>query len=78
MSTQLVWQLINKHNSFKVKNRTGDRVILSSEPGNLYNKHSYKHSGYFDRLILLHHILYGCHSLSLMMFLATWVWQECR
>jgi len=45
MSTQLVWQLINKHNSFKVKNRTGDRVILSSEPGNLYNKHSYKHSG---------------------------------
>jgi hypothetical protein len=45
MSSQLVWQLINKHNSFKVKNRTGDRVILSSEPGNLYNKHSYKHSG---------------------------------
>ena len=45
MSTQLVWQLINKHNSFKVKNRTGKRTILSSEPGNLYNKHSYKHSG---------------------------------
>ena len=45
MSTQLVWQLINKHNSFKRKNRTGDRKVLSAEPGNLYNKHSYKYSG---------------------------------
>ena len=51
MSSQLVWALINKHNSFKRKGRTGNRVILSAEPGNLYNKHSYKHSGmdYFDR-----------------------------
>lgn len=45
MSTQLIWQLVNKHNSFKRKNETGNRVILSAEPGNLANRHSYKHSG---------------------------------
>lgn len=45
MSSQLIWQLINKHNSFKVKGRTGNRVVLSAEPGNLFGKHSYKYSG---------------------------------
>ena len=63
MSTQLVWQLINKHNSFKVKNRTGKRTILSSEPGNLYNKHSYKHSGEKTIFFLEHDlVVYLCYS----------------
>ncbi len=43
MSDQLVWQLVRGHNSFIRKGING--LVLSAEPGNLYNKHSYKYSG---------------------------------
>ena len=43
MSDQLVWQLVRGHNSFIRKGLNG--LVLSAEPGNLYNKHSYKYSG---------------------------------
>ncbi len=41
--SQLVWQLIKGNNSFIVNGLHGKK--FSSEPGNLYNLHSYKHSG---------------------------------
>ncbi|KAJ8539304.1 hypothetical protein K7X08_013556 [Anisodus acutangulus] len=44
---QLVWEIVNKNNSFLVKefgNGTAG-VVFSKEPNNLYNLHSYKHSG---------------------------------
>ena len=49
-SSQLVWQIVKGWNSHIVKglngtNRKGGGIILSKEPGNLYNKHSYKYSG---------------------------------
>ena len=49
-SPQLVWQIVKGWNSHIVKglngtNRKGGGIILSKEPGNLYNKHSYKYSG---------------------------------
>ena len=40
---QLVWQLIKRNNCFIVNGLHGKK--FSSEPGNLYNLHSYKHSG---------------------------------
>mmetsp|Transcript_6210 Transcript_6210/g.17818 ORF Transcript_6210/g.17818 Transcript_6210/m.17818 type:complete len:129 (+) Transcript_6210:122-508(+) len=43
MSDQLVWQLVRGHNAFIRKGLNG--LVLSAEPGNLYNKHSYKYSG---------------------------------
>ncbi|KAF8059736.1 RPL28A [Scenedesmus sp. PABB004] len=39
----LVWECVKGHNSFVRKNLNG--AIFSAEPGNLYNKHSYKYSG---------------------------------
>jgi hypothetical protein len=43
MSAPLVWQCIKGYNSFVRKGLNG--AIFSAEPGNLANKHSYKHSG---------------------------------
>ncbi|KAK9830401.1 hypothetical protein WJX72_011555 [[Myrmecia] bisecta] len=43
MSSQLVWQLVKNYNSFMVKGLNGS--TFSTEPGNLFNKHSYKYSG---------------------------------
>lgn len=43
MSSQLIWQLVKNNNSFLHKGLNG--INLSKEPGNLYNLHSYKHSG---------------------------------
>lgn len=45
---QLVWQLIKRNNCFIVNGLHGKK--FSSEPGNLYNLHSYKHSGALARL----------------------------
>lgn len=45
---QLVWEIVKKNNSFLVKefgNGTAG-VTFSKEPNNLYNLHSYKHSGW--------------------------------
>lgn len=42
-SSQLQWLLLKNWNSFYRKNLNNSR--FSAEPGNLYNKHSYKHSG---------------------------------
>jgi len=42
MSTDLVWELVKKHNSFLLKR---DGVLFSREVGNVTNLHSYKHSG---------------------------------
>ena len=41
-SPDLLWALTRKTNAFMVK-RNG--MVLSSEPGNLANKHSFKFSG---------------------------------
>ncbi|MCD7465118.1 60S ribosomal protein L28 [Datura stramonium] len=44
---QLVWEIVKKNNSYLVKefgNGTAG-VVFSKEPNNLYNLHSYKHSG---------------------------------
>ncbi|KAM3308202.1 60S ribosomal protein L28-1 [Capsicum chacoense] len=44
---QLVWEIVKKNNSFLLKefgNGTAG-VVFSKEPNNLYNLHSYKHSG---------------------------------
>ncbi|KAL2534094.1 60S ribosomal protein L28-1 [Abeliophyllum distichum] len=44
---QLIWEIVKKNNSFLVKefgNGTAG-VVFSKEPNNLYNIHSYKHSG---------------------------------
>lgn len=43
MSSQLVWQLVKNNNCFMHKGLNG--VVLSKEPGNLYNVHCYKYSG---------------------------------
>jgi hypothetical protein len=43
MSNQLVWEITKGWNSFVRKATKG--VWFSAEPGNLYNKHSYKYSG---------------------------------
>ncbi|GLC35065.1 hypothetical protein PLESTB_000550600 [Pleodorina starrii] len=43
MSSQLVWEVVKGHNSFMRKAAKG--IVFSAEPGNLYNKHSYKFSG---------------------------------
>ncbi|KAL7748794.1 hypothetical protein RI367_005707 [Sorochytrium milnesiophthora] len=46
MSSELVWQLIRKNNSFLVK-RNG--VIFSKEEGNLRNINTFKYSGLAQR-----------------------------
>ncbi|KAL4439471.1 hypothetical protein ABPG77_008800 [Micractinium sp. CCAP 211/92] len=43
MSSQLVWELVKKHNAFLRK--SVNHTVLSAEPGNLANKNSYKYSG---------------------------------
>ncbi|KFM27235.1 Nicotinamide mononucleotide adenylyltransferase 1 [Auxenochlorella protothecoides] len=43
MSSSLVWELVKKNNAFLKKNING--IVVSTEPGNLMNKHSYKYSG---------------------------------
>lgn len=51
---QLIWEIVKKNNSFLVKefgNGTAG-VVFSKEPNNLYNLHSYKHSGqYYTRIL---------------------------
>lgn len=47
---QLIWEIVKKNNSFLVKefgNGTAS-VKFSKEPNNLFNLHSYKHSGLSD------------------------------
>eukprot|EP00877_Chromochloris_zofingiensis_P010742 jgi/Chrzof1/5921/Cz16g20220.t1 len=39
----LVWELVKHNNAFLRKNM--HNTWFSAEPGNLYNKHSYKYSG---------------------------------
>ncbi|GAX84421.1 hypothetical protein CEUSTIGMA_g11842.t1 [Chlamydomonas eustigma] len=43
MSSALVWQIVRAQNSFMRTGLHGHK--FSAEPGNLYNKHSYKYSG---------------------------------
>ena len=51
-SSQLVWQIVKNNNCFMHKGLNG--VILSKEPGNLYNVHCYKYSGkrVFESILL--------------------------
>lgn len=44
VSDDLVWACVNKHNSFLRKQR-GNKTVLSAEPGNARNVHSFKYSG---------------------------------
>ena len=41
--SQLVWQLVKNYNCFLHKGVNGSQ--FSAEPGNLYNRNSYKYSG---------------------------------
>ncbi|KAL5231797.1 hypothetical protein ABZP36_030573 [Zizania latifolia] len=43
----LIWEIVKKNNSFLVKQfgNGNAKVQFSKEPNNLYNVHSYKHSG---------------------------------
>ncbi|XP_062232020.1 large ribosomal subunit protein eL28z-like isoform X2 [Phragmites australis] len=43
----LIWQIVRKNNSFLVKQfgNGNAKVQFTKEPNNLYNVHSYKHSG---------------------------------
>lgn len=41
--SQLVWELVKGHNAFL--RRSVNHTLFSAEPGNLYNKNSYKYSG---------------------------------
>lgn len=43
MSSQLVWELLKKNTCFLKKGLQGE--VWTTEPGNLYAKHSYKYSG---------------------------------
>ncbi|KXS10175.1 hypothetical protein M427DRAFT_139944 [Gonapodya prolifera JEL478] len=49
MSADLVWLIIRKNNSFLVK-RNG--IVLSREPGNLTNTHSFSASGLANPKVL--------------------------
>ena len=49
VSSDLIWALINKNNSFLVKSKGN---IFSKEPGNLLNKHSKKYSGLIGKVNL--------------------------
>ena len=48
----LIWQVVRKNNSFLVKQfgNGNAKVQFTKEPNNLYNVHSYKHSG----MLVLH------------------------
>lgn len=51
---QLIWEIVKKNNSFLVKefgNGTAS-VKFSKESNNLYNLHSYKHSGLLFEFLL--------------------------
>ncbi|XP_062180292.1 large ribosomal subunit protein eL28z-like [Phragmites australis] len=47
VSGDLIWQIVRKNNSFLVKQfgNGNAKVQFTKEPNNLYNVHSYKHSG---------------------------------
>eukprot|EP00983_Pelagomonas_calceolata_P133060 1161928-Pelagomonas_calceolata.AAC.10 len=47
VSNAVVWECVKKSNCFLRKGIHGGnhRTMFSAEPGNLYNKHSYKFSG---------------------------------
>ena len=42
--SQMLWMLVKDWNCYQRKGPQNG-AIFTSEPGNLYNKHSYKHSG---------------------------------
>ncbi|KAK4760777.1 hypothetical protein SAY87_005670 [Trapa incisa] len=48
---QLIWEIVKKNNSFLVREfgRGTASVQFTKEPNNLYNLHSYKHSGLANR-----------------------------
>lgn len=46
MSSDLLWMLVRKHNSFM---RRSDGVTLSADSGNVTNEHSFKASGVANR-----------------------------
>lgn len=43
VSSQLLWEVLRNHSCFLKKGL--NNVVLTSEPGNLYQKNSYKYSG---------------------------------
>ena len=49
MSNDVAWQVLRRHNSHLVKR---DGHMLSGEPGNLLNLHSYKFSGLANRKLV--------------------------
>ena len=49
MSNDVMWQILRQHNSHVVKR---DGIVLSGEPGNLLNLHSYKYSGLANNNII--------------------------
>jgi len=54
MSAEVVWQVIKKNNSFLRKGSAGRHdAVFSAEPGNLYARHSFKHSGALLVLIIV-------------------------
>lgn len=54
MSAEVVWQVIKKNNSFLRKGSAGRHdAVFSAEPGNLYARHSFKHSGALLVLLII-------------------------
>ena len=51
VSDDLVWSVVNTHNSFKVTSKTGRRTTFSSEQGNLTNEHSFRASGLMSKSV---------------------------
>lgn len=43
MSADLIWQLVGKNNTFR---RTSNGITFTSEPGNMTNLPSFRHSGF--------------------------------
>ncbi|CAK0782687.1 hypothetical protein CVIRNUC_005882 [Coccomyxa viridis] len=58
--SQLVWQLVKNYNCFLHKGVNGSQ--FSAEPGNLYNRNSYKYSGLANERTL--HIEAGEENIS--------------
>ncbi|KAF8346052.1 ribosomal L28e/Mak16 [Amanita rubescens] len=54
MSNDLQWLLLRNYNSYKVK-RVPEGPIFSKEPGNLFNLHSHKYSGFANQKVLSIH-----------------------
>ncbi|KAH9842228.1 60S ribosomal protein L28 [Teratosphaeria destructans] len=48
ISSDLIWELTRKNNSFLVKRAQGGGVQFSRDPLNLVNKHSRKYEGYVN------------------------------